>query len=324
MGSILNVTIPFFALVLCGYISARTGKLDGKAVGALNTFVLYFSLPAMLFRFAATSPFSAIANPPVFLTYAVAGLIVLAVTVLGLRWGDHEQWRDAGMGGMCASWSNWGYMGFAILPALLGTKAVAPLIAAGIADLLIVLSAALATAAQEGGAREGGARAGERGGDASAWLNSVKLSLMGVAKNPLIWAITAGLVVSGLNLEFIKPVDELLRLLGTAAGPVALFSIGITLYRPQGTTIHGDAWIIVVTKLFFHPLLAWMFGVYVFGVTHFEASVILLAAALPTAGSVFLFAERHGANVERCAAIIMLTTVGAFFTMSGWAWLVQH
>lgn len=311
MGSILNVTIPFFALVLCGYLAARSGKLDGKAVGALNTFVLYFSLPAMLFRFTASSPFSAIANPPVFIAYAVAGLIVLAVTVFGLRWGDHESWRDAGLGGMCASWSNWGYMGFAILPALMGPQAVAPLIAAGIADLLIVVSAALATAAQEGG-------------DSNSWLTSVKQSLLGVAKNPLIWAIAAGLVVSGLNLEFIKPVDELLRLLGTAAGPVALFSIGITLYRPQGTTIHGDTWIIVVTKLFFHPLLAWMLGIYVFGVSHFEASVILLAAGLPTAGSVFLFAERHGSNVERCAAIIMLSTVGAFFTMSGWAWLVRH
>ena len=84
MISIFNVTIPFFALVLLGYVSARTGKLDGKAVGALNTFVLYFALPAMLFRFAAGSPFSSIANPPVFATYAVAGLAVLAVTVVGL------------------------------------------------------------------------------------------------------------------------------------------------------------------------------------------------------------------------------------------------
>jgi malonate transporter and related proteins len=309
--SIFNVTIPFFALVLLGYISARTGKLDGKAVGALNTFVLYFALPAMLFRFAAGSPFSSIANPPVFATYAVAGLAVLAVTVVGLRWGDHESWRDAGYGGMCATWSNWGYMGFAIIPALMGSQAIAPMIAAGIADLLIVVSAALATAAQEGG-------------DSKTWMNTVKQSLLGVAKNPLIWAIVAGLFVSGLNLEFVKPVDELLRLLGTAAGPVALFSIGISLFRPERPRIQSDTWIIVVTKLVFHPLLAWMLGIYVFGVGRFEASVILLAAALPTAGSVFLFAERNGSNVERCAAIIMLSTVGAFFSLSAWAWLVQH
>jgi malonate transporter and related proteins len=309
--SIFNVTIPFFALVFLGYLSARTGKLDGKAVGALNTFVLYFALPAMLFRFAAGSPFASIANPPVFATYAVAGLAVLTLTVMGLRWGDHESWRDAGYGGMCATWSNWGYMGFAIIPALMGSKAIAPMIAAGIADLLIVVSAALATAAQDGG-------------DSKTWVSTVKQSLLGIAKNPLIWAILSGLVVSGLNLEFVKPVDELLRLLGTAAGPVALFSIGISLFRPERPRIQSDTWIIVVTKLVFHPLLAWMLGIYVFGVGRFEASVVLLAAALPTAGSVFLFAERHGSNVERCAAIIMLSTVGAFFSLSAWAWLVQH
>ena len=51
---------------------------------------------------------------------------------------------------------------------------------------------------------------------------------------------------------------------------------------------------------------------------------LLLAAALPTAGSVFLFAERNHSNVDRSAAIIMISTVGAFFTLSAWAWLVQH
>jgi len=43
-------------------------------------------------------------------------------------------------------------------------------------------------------------------------------------------------------------------------------------------------------------------------------------AALPVAGPVFLFAERGGANAERVAAAILVSTALAFFTFSGLSW----
>ena len=46
--SILLVTFPFFALVLCGYIATRRAFLPQAAIPGLNTFVLYFALPCML------------------------------------------------------------------------------------------------------------------------------------------------------------------------------------------------------------------------------------------------------------------------------------
>ena len=38
--SILLITFPFFALVLCGYLAARRGLLPQAAIPGLNTFVL--------------------------------------------------------------------------------------------------------------------------------------------------------------------------------------------------------------------------------------------------------------------------------------------
>ena len=78
--AILNVTIPFFALVLCGYLAARSRRLPLAAVAPLNSFVLYFALPSLLFRFVANSPFRQIANTPIFIAYGVAGLLVFALT----------------------------------------------------------------------------------------------------------------------------------------------------------------------------------------------------------------------------------------------------
>ena len=84
MLAILNVTVPFFALVLCGYLAARGRRLPLAAVGPLNSFVLYFALPALLFRFVANSPFRQIANAPIFIAYGLAGLLVFALAALAL------------------------------------------------------------------------------------------------------------------------------------------------------------------------------------------------------------------------------------------------
>jgi hypothetical protein len=43
MQAILAVTIPFFALVLCGYLAARQRVLPETAIAGLNAFVLYFA-----------------------------------------------------------------------------------------------------------------------------------------------------------------------------------------------------------------------------------------------------------------------------------------
>lgn len=45
MLTILAITFPFFALVLCGYLAVRRKLLPLAAIGGLNSFVLYFALP---------------------------------------------------------------------------------------------------------------------------------------------------------------------------------------------------------------------------------------------------------------------------------------
>ncbi|NBS67162.1 MAG: AEC family transporter, partial [Betaproteobacteria bacterium] len=63
MTPILLQTFPFFALVLCGYLAARRAVLPLSAIPGLNTFVLYFALPCMLFRFGAGTPVLELLNP---------------------------------------------------------------------------------------------------------------------------------------------------------------------------------------------------------------------------------------------------------------------
>lgn len=307
MFEILVVVAPFFALILCGFLAAHFRLLPPNTVPALNVFVLYFALPCMLFRFSARTPFEQLVNLPVFFAYATAGVLMLGAFAALARFLVRESVRDAVYGALAASWSNWGYMGFALLPALLGPAVLPIVVAGGLADLLVVVSGALAFAALE--SRKGGARA----------------VFVGVLRNPLIWAIAAGGAFSASELALPAVLEQITRLLGEAAVPVALFTIGVSLYRPGTRIERTEVFVIAGAKLFVHPYLVLVVAAYLFRLEPLEVRTLALMAALPVGGSVFLFAERGGANAERIAAAILVSTALAFFTFSalGWAFGVS-
>lgn len=300
--AVINITLPFFALVLCGWLAARWRRLPDQAVAALNGFILYFSLPAMLFRFVAGASVDQIINPSVFAAYALVGIIVFIMTVAGLRWGNSDNWVDTAFGGLAAAWPNWGYMGFGLMPAIFGPEAIGLMIGAGLADMIVLMPLGLFIASRHG---------------LSSGQNAVLAGLLGVTRNPLVWGITAGLLVLLTGLPVPDPIDEFLRLLGTAAAPVALFSIGVSLYRPGRARTQSDTWILVVTKLVMHPLLMWICTAQIFGFDIKTAAVLTSMSALPAAGTAFLFSERHGGDVDRIAGVILITTALAFFSFSG-------
>ena len=78
MLTVLEVTLPVFALVLCGWVAAGRGLVQDSGVEGINTFVFWFALSAMLFRAVAAHPVSKIADPRYFAAYLLAGAILFA------------------------------------------------------------------------------------------------------------------------------------------------------------------------------------------------------------------------------------------------------
>lgn len=307
MRTMLTVTVPFFALILLGYVAARKRWVPGDAVPAFNGFLLYFAVPAMLFRFAAMTPFGEIANGPYLLSYAIAGLATLAGVTLVARGAFGAPLRDAAFYGLAAAVTNIGYLGIPLIVALLGERAAGPTILAAIVDQTIVVSAALAMAQTDvSGARH--------------WTEGIRDALARAAFNPFLLSIFAGAVFSAFRWPVPTPADEIVRLLANAAGPCALFAIGVSLARPDDRPRSAILALPVAAKLLVHPLLAWL--VMQHFVDRFAVTAGVLAAALPTAGWVFIFAQRYHADAARISATILFTTALAFASFSAWAWLL--
>ena len=317
MQAILSITVPFFALVLCGYLAARRHVLPESAIPGLNAFVLYFALPCMLFRFGSTTPLLELLNPALLTVYLLAALLIVFFTV-AVSLNERVRLKDAAFGALVAAFPNTGFMGVPLLVALLGASAAGPVICSMLADLLVTSSLCIALAqwhgAAEHGAREGALRA-----------------LRGAVSNPLPWSIALGALFSVAGLALPGPVRSIVSMLADAATPVALFTIGAVLWRAgqhatQGRTPVQDFVPVALIKLLLHPLLVLALGLAArelgASLSGFQITVLTLGSALPSASNVSLLAERYGADNGRVARIIMTSTVLAFGTFSLAAWLL--
>ena len=338
MESILAVTFPFFALVLLGYVAAQQRILPESAIAGLNTFVLFFALPCMLFRFGASMPFAKLIDPALMAIYTACALLMVVFTVaatLHRRAGPRGvDLRDAAFGALVAAFPNTGFMGVPLLVALLGDRAAGPAIGTILIDLILTSSLCIAIAqAQPQGQAQVETFSADgltRSQDSMAGLVR---ALRGVTTNPLPWAIGLGALFAASGLRLPGPLDQVIKMLGEAASPVALFTIGAVLWR-AGQHSHTQTPLrnylpVVFIKLLLHPALVLGVGLAVravgFDVPAFGLMVIVLVAALPSASNVSLLAERFGADNGRVARIIMASTVLSFasFTLVAWGFGVR-
>lgn len=321
----LSVVIPFFALVLIGYLAARSRLLPVDSVAGLNVFVLYFALPALLFQFGSTIPISQILHPVILGLWLVSGLLVLALGIFtGLRAG--RGWLDAAFGGLIANQPNSGFMGLPLIVSLLGPWASGPVMASLLVDMIIIQAVALALSQQD---------------QAGSWAQRFRPTVMRMVTNPLPWAIGLGAAygLSGYHLP--TPAMDIVTLLAGAATPAALFTIGAVLAREgmrvraaqqDGGGQHGtgwgsaDAWWLAGVKLVVHPVLVWTLSTAAITlglpVAESDRVVLTLTAALPSAANIAMLAERRGAENGRIAAVILISTLVGLFTFTALAILL--
>ncbi len=300
MVDILLKTLPFFALIGLGFGAVRLRMFPDEATAYLTKFVFYFALSAMLFRFSATLSMSEIFDPALAAAYlwGTAFVYGIAMAVAFLRKMDTP---TAAIEAQCGAIGNTGFLGVPMLAVLLGQEAVGPIILILAIDL-IVFSSALTILVT--GARGGGTR-----------TDLLKRVGLGLIQNPMIAAISLGLVVSATQTTLPSVVDEFLAILGAAATPGALFAIGASLAGKSAERLVIAGWL-SFCKLVLHPALVAIGAFFLFHVDPYKAAVAVSAAALPVAGNVFILAQHYGVAPQRVSASILISTTASILTVS--------
>jgi malonate transporter len=297
MSDIINLAVPFFALILLGVIAARHWQLGEQGLAWLNVFLVYFALPALIFLVVSAAPFEQLVNWP-FVTATSSVTVLAFIIIVSLsRLLLGTDLKTAALQGTAGSYGNVGYMGLPLSVAFFGPEAAVPAALIFCFDCAIqfVMTAVLATLAS--------GREEEAHWRAVAWK-----ILRQVATHPFIVATALGLLGSALRFEAPGALATLLDMLMKAAGPTALFALGVTvgLRKFEGL---GPALVLVTSvKVIVQPVLALLVVSMVPGTPVLWVHVAVMMAALPTASNAFILASQYRSYVGGASTAVILTT----------------
>ncbi|MCP5420070.1 MAG: AEC family transporter [Gammaproteobacteria bacterium] len=304
MQALFEIVLPVFGVILTGYLARQNQLLGDASAEALNRFVYYITIPPLLFLTTARVPLAEILNWPFIAVYVLANGLTLLLAVIGARLLFGYRTLSAfTFHAFAATFSNTVYMGIPLFLAAFGRSGTTPIVVAALVSNLLFIGSAI-VCFELGQAAENGYR---------RILRDVGEALL---RNPILLPLLAGLLVSYLQFELPAPIARFLDLLANAAGPTALFTLGLTLYGHSVRADLGEMLWLVFLKLLANPLITWALVLYVLPLEPFWANSAVLISAIPTGALVFVFAQRYNVFVRQSAAVVVVSTALSLFTLS--------
>lgn len=302
MPEIAATILPIFALIGLGYAVGRTGLIGEETSKGLASFTFVLAIPALMFRAIATTDLPDVSPALVWLSYFGSALSIWLTATLLTPTVLRRPASDSASIAMSSAFGNVVMVGIPICLSAFGPNAAGPiaLVIAVHSPLLWLLASMHLGLVGSGGQK-----------------NLAKTTigvLRELSRNPMILAIIAGSIwrLTGFGID--STIDKTLVLLGGAAVPCALVSLGLSLI---GLRIAGQVptlATILILKLIAMPLIAWIVAVEILNLPAVVAGVIVIFAAMPTGANAYLFARQHGHAVNSASASVALGTAISIMT----------
>src|SRR6201989_227830 len=126
MVDILNLALPYFGLIFIGFACGKSKNLPETGLAWMNFFLLYVSLPALLFGIMSKTPFAELNNPPFLIATTLGTVTAFFLAMVAGKLLGGLSLREATLAGLSGAYGNIGYMGPGLALAVLGAKAAAP------------------------------------------------------------------------------------------------------------------------------------------------------------------------------------------------------
>jgi malonate transporter and related proteins len=282
-----------------GFLLAQLRILDETAQGVLTRLAFYVASPALMITVLGGTDVHRLFSANLI---ASLGSVVVAATstILLTRLVWKREAGDTVIAAFCSAYVNAGNLGIPIAAYALGDAAlVAPML---LAQLIILQPSGLSVL------------------DAITHVPSPGISprrlllirLTRPLRNPLAVGSLIGLALALTGIKLPMIINAPLTLIGGMAVPAMLLVFGISLRlgpRPGAGEPPIQIGTLVLIKLIVQPIVAYLIGAYLVGLTGHNLLAVTVIAALPTAQNVFTFAMRYDRGVILARDTIFVATV---------------
>jgi predicted permease len=305
MTDVLSITAPIFIIIGFGYLAVRSGLMPQEAMPQLGRFVLYFTLPALIFGTLSRMQVGEVIQIDFLSIYAIGSLAALSLGVLLNRLIFRISLQEAGIRGMGMAASNSAFVGYPVLLQVFGSAPTQPFTMALLVENILILPLALILL--EYGSRD----TSDNAGMLQVWRRIGSR----IIRSPLIIAIVAGLACSALQLPIPATLDRSLEMLAMASVGTALFVIGGSLV---GTRIQDDLrsiGLVAAGKLLLHPLMMLLLLLIWRDFDPQLEKAVVLAAAMPMLSVFPIIGGGYGYG-RQCSSMLLVTTALSFITLT--------
>lgn len=311
----LNATLPIFLMMMLGYALRRVGLVTDEFADLANAFVFKVALPLVLFDdlykmdivtgwdggFVAFCALSTIGSI----------LICLAVSRIWRR----EPWRGEFV--QASYRSGAAFLGIAFIQSIYGNAGVAPLMVIGAVPVYNV-SAVVILQLMRPDREKGSEPSAQRGIDPAL----IRSTLHGIATNPIILGIVAGVAWSLLRIPMPAVGAKVVSSIGGIATPLGLIALGASFSFRSALAVGAPTLVSSAIKLvglecvFLPAALA-------LGFTGQKFCAVLMMLGLPSTVSGYVMARNMGYKGDVGSSVVMLTTLLSAATLTFWLWLAK-
>lgn len=300
----LNAIVSIFVMMGVGYGAKRLLRLDKGSVQRFNSLVFHTLLPLMLFNNICRSDIRGGVNLGCLgLALGVLAVLFMAIWALVKRVEPANDQRGVMI--QASFRSNFLLLGMPLIQELcpgadLATVSVMLAVVVPCYNVLAVITLEMFRQQQ---------------------VNVGKI-LRGIAKNPLIIASVAGILVNLSGLALPECLANPISQLGASASPVALLLLGAQFEFHDVRVHRRNLAICTALRLVVFPGVALPLAALA-GLRGPEFAVLISMFATPAAVSSYSMAAQMGGNPELAASAVTMTTLLSAGTMFLWIFLFK-
>ncbi|MET7364454.1 AEC family transporter [Streptomyces sp. NPDC005566] len=312
MHDLLSAFAPIWTLTAIGYAAGRGRLLGEQAEAVLGRFVFHVAMPAALFMMVSDARLGSFVNATV-IAFAAGTVLVSGLGLLVARRFFGRKTADGAISGMASGYVNSANLGIPVAVQVLGD---ASFVAQVILFQVLVVSPVILTLLDSGT---------DRG--SAHWRAGLRRMLTMPVRNPVIMASLLGVCVSATGLRLPEVFTHSCDLLGSAAVPTALITLGLSLHtRPEPAACtapvsRAELGTVVALKTLVQPVIAFAVGgPLLLDLPGPQLLAVVLCSALPTAQNAFIYAGQYGLDTTLARNSVVVSTIVSMATLSLAAW----
>jgi len=295
LSQIFAVTGPVFIMVLTGMLLKKIELIDDSFIATASTLTFKATMPTLLFLGILKADLETAMQPDLVGYFCLATALSFAGAWFWAR--RFVRREDRGIYVQGAFRGNCGIVSLALAANQYGDYGLSTgAVMSGIGIVLFnILSTIVLSVYSSSGAE-------------------LKPVLKGLARNPLIISVIAGLLGSAAGLELPSWIQVSGEYFGSMTLPIALVCVGGSLslssLRASGRAVIGSS----LAKVFWTPLIFTALALAI-GFEGREIGMLFLFLASPTAAVSFVMARAMGSDGRMAASIIALSTLLSVVTI---------